>query len=788
MTLKLIRKAALAVALQCALWLSLAVPTLAQDAAGAAAEPPPDARAALAEILRDEASREALIAELERLASGTELAGETPDVEDVPVIRRIAAFTQEGVQDIIGSAARFQSALKRLPDLLDDAGPREAAILVEALQDLVAVILCTVILFVALRVAAGFAYRRMGARALGSRLAVRWAIFAASGVLDTLVVLVAWAGGYLLAATVIGQYGAVGIRQTLYLNAFLAVEIVKVAVRLVISPAAHDLRPLPISDQGARRFYRILNIAISIAGYGLLLIVPIVNANASLAAGRSLSVVVVTLSVLYLASAVFRHRRAVAEWFLAQGRTPLPPEAAQPAVAETVPQAVPEAAGTAATSAPADGEDEAQPNVVVETPEGAEPHLAREPHRRGLYAFFARNWHWVALLWLGVLLATVLTRPVADVIEVVRRTGLIALTVVVAVVLSGVIGRWIGRGVSLPAGVTQRLPGLERTLNRFVPQLLTGLRLVLLLAVTLIAIDLAGLFDLNAWLATPTGLRAVGAILSVVAILLAALILWLALTSWVEYRLNPDFGTVPTAREQTLLTLLRNALTILIAIIALMFALSELGLDIGPLLASAGVLGLAIGFGAQKLVQDVITGVFIQLENAMNVGDVVTAGPITGVVERLTIRSVGLRDLQGIYHLVPFSSVDLVSNFTRDFSNYVVDMGIAYREDVSEAKRAMFDAYAQLQADPEHAPSLLGDLEWFGLDKFADSAVILRARIRTLPGKQWGVGRAYNEILKRIFDERGIEIPFPHRTLYLGENKKGETQALRIARDTESGD
>ena len=117
-----------------------------------------------------------------------------------------------------------------------------------------------------------------------------------------------------------------------------------------------------------------------------------------------------------------------------------------------------------------------------------------------------------------------------------------------------------------------------------------------------------------------------------------------------------------------------------------MFVLSELGLDIAPLLASAGVLGLAIGFGAQKMVQDIITGVFIQLENAMNVGDVVTVGGTTGSVERLTIRSASLRDVQGVYHIIPFSSVDMVSNYVKDFGYYVCDMGIAYREDTEEAK------------------------------------------------------------------------------------------------------
>ena len=273
-------------------------------------------------------------------------------------------------------------------------------------------------------------------------------------------------------------------------------------------------------------------------------------------------------------------------------------------------------------------------------------------------------------------------------------------------------------------------------------------------------------------------------LLSVSAVLLVAFGLWLALTSWVDYRLNPEFGSVATAREQTLLTLLRNAATIALIIITLMFVLAEIGLDIAPLLASAGVLGLAIGFGAQKMVQDIITGIFIQFENAMNVGDVVTVGGTTGVVERLTIRSVSLRDLHGVYHIIPFSSVDMVSNYVKDYGYFVCDMGVAYRENVDEVKQAMMDAFAELKGDPDQADGILDELEWFGLNSFGDSAVMLRARIKCVPGRQWGIGRAYNGMLKRVFDDRNIEIPFPHQTIFFGESKDGKTQPITVEADT----
>jgi small-conductance mechanosensitive channel len=729
-----------------------------------------DPRAALAEILRDDASREALIAELERLATGEELPSLEPASEvAVSVSRQIAQATQAVAQAATENALALWAALLRVPEALDGLGLRELGILVEAFQDLLLVIGATAVAFVVLRLGARPVYRRMGAKVRDGTVARRWLMLLASVMIDAALVIVAWAIGYALAATVIGQFGEVAIRQSLYLNAFLAVETVKVLVRAAVCPAAPDLRPVPISDRGARRLYRPLNIGISIIGYGLLLVVPIVNEAASFRAGNSVAAAVILLAALYLAAAVLRRRQPVADWLIAQARTPV--------TAPVGPRA----------PILAPGDEEGGGEIVVEELPSGEMRLAEEPPRAGLYATLARKWHVAVLVWLAYVAVTALSASQRRVFEVLEASALIAAALVVGTLVSGMLGRAVGRGVRLPPYVALRLPGLEARLNGFVPKTLTALRILLIVAVVLFSIDAAGLFDVSRWLSTPRGLSLIGTIVSVVAILVVAFALYLALSSWVEYRLNPEFGSVPTAREQTLLTLLRNALTIVLLVLALMFALSEIGLDIGPLIASAGVLGLAIGFGAQKLVQDVITGIFIQLENAMNVGDVVTAGPVTGVVEKLTIRSVSLRDLQGVYHLIPFSSVDAVSNFMRDFSFHVADIGVAYREDVDEAKQAMFDAFEELKADPEHGPTLLDDLQWFGVEAFADSAVVLRARIKTLPGKQWGVGRAFNGYVKRIFDARGIEIPFPHTTLYFGEDKAGRTQTLKVA-GTESED
>jgi small-conductance mechanosensitive channel len=381
----------------------------------------------------------------------------------------------------------------------------------------------------------------------------------------------------------------------------------------------------------------------------------------------------------------------------------------------------------------------------------------------------------------------VLVQPADAAFGSLLNSGQVLVVVLLGITLSGILSRAMVRGVQLPETVTARLPLLERRLNTFVPKALLVLRTLIFIAVVAIALNAISLIDLRGWMASQIGLRLTGTLISVGAVLLVSFMIWVAMTSWVDYRLNPEFGSVATAREKTLLTLARNAFTIALFVITLMFVLSEIGLDIAPLLASAGVLGLAIGFGAQKLVQDIITGIFIQFENAMNVGDVVTAGSTTGVVEKLTIRSVSLRDVNGTYHLIPFSSVDMVSNFMRDFGYFVCDMGVAYRENIADVKQAMLDAFEALRADPEQARNIMDDLEWFGLNSFGDSAVVVRARIKCQPGTQWGVGRAYNGHLKEIFDARNIEIPFPHQTIFLGESKKGETQPFHVRMEPEEG-
>jgi moderate conductance mechanosensitive channel len=217
-----------------------------------------------------------------------------------------------------------------------------------------------------------------------------------------------------------------------------------------------------------------------------------------------------------------------------------------------------------------------------------------------------------------------------------------------------------------------------------------------------------------------------------------------------------------------------------ILIVAIMMSLDAIGLQIGPMIAAAGIVGLAIGFGAQSLVQDVISGFFILLEDQVRVGDVVQLNDKGGLVERITLRTIILRDLAGSVHYVRNGKIDIVTNMTKDYSRYVFDVGVAYRENVDEVIEVLKEIDAGLRADPDFKDDILQPIEILGLDRFADSALIIRARTTTKPIKQWRVGREFNRRLKMKFDELGIEIPFPHLTVYPGQDKKGGSPALRL--------
>lgn len=233
-------------------------------------------------------------------------------------------------------------------------------------------------------------------------------------------------------------------------------------------------------------------------------------------------------------------------------------------------------------------------------------------------------------------------------------------------------------------------------------------------------------------------------------------------------------------RAHTLRSIIRSLLFIVILIISFMTILGELGVDIGPLLAAAGVVGLAVGFGAQELIKDLIGGFFILLEDQIRVNDVVVIAGTGGLVEKITLRMLVLRDLAGNVHYIRNGSINMVTNMTKEYSRYVFDIGVAYREDTDEVVDVIKEIDEEMRRDSQFKNDILEPIEILGVDKFADSAVIIKARTKTKPIRQWAVGREFNRRLKKRFDELDIEIPFPHTTLYMGQDKNGNSPILNI--------
>lgn len=222
-------------------------------------------------------------------------------------------------------------------------------------------------------------------------------------------------------------------------------------------------------------------------------------------------------------------------------------------------------------------------------------------------------------------------------------------------------------------------------------------------------------------------------------------------------------------RAATLTGILRTIALTAIWAIVIVESLQVVGLDVAPILAGAGILGLAVGFGAQNLVRDLISGFFIILEDQIRLGDVAVINGTGGLVETITFRTISLRDFSGVVHTFPNGAINTLSNMSKDWSAFVLDMGVAYKEDTDRVVAVMQAVGEELRHDQQLGSLMIEPIEVVGVENFADSAVTIRARIKTKPLEQWKVGREYRRRLKKAFDAQGIEIPFPHRALYMGE-------------------
>jgi len=233
-------------------------------------------------------------------------------------------------------------------------------------------------------------------------------------------------------------------------------------------------------------------------------------------------------------------------------------------------------------------------------------------------------------------------------------------------------------------------------------------------------------------------------------------------------------------RAETLSGIMSLTFSIAVLGIGAMVVLGELGVSMGPIIASAGILGLAIGFGAQNLVQDLISGFFFLLEDQIRVGDVVETAGKSGLVEQVTLRMIILRDLAGNVHYVRNGKVDIVTNMSKEYSRYVFDIRVAYREDLDEVMDQIRRVDEDMRQDQEFGPNILSPIEILGVNELSESGVVVRARTTTKPVMQWYVGREFNKRLKQRFDEMGIEIPYPHRIVAFDRDRQDQAAPVRV--------
>ena len=365
-----------------------------------------------------------------------------------------------------------------------------------------------------------------------------------------------------------------------------------------------------------------------------------------------------------------------------------------------------------------------------------------------------------------------------------RATVLSLLAIGAARALGHGLHRLYDRGIGATPALGAAYSGLEERLKRYLPKLRRITDIVLLAGTGFAILDIWGarVFGL---LATELGQDLSGAVVSLALVFALAMLVWEVANAFLErldrHAAEGRISAKRSARMQTLLPLLRNALRILILTVAILIGLAEIGVNIAPLLAGAGVIGLAVGFGAQTLVKDVITGVFILAEDSLSIGDWVEAGGHSGEVENLTIRTMTLRDLSGQVHVVPFSEVTSILNMARDYGQAVIDVNVAYRENTDAVTAMLEEVAKELRADPEWGPSILGDMEVFGVNDLGESNVTIRVRMKTAVLMHWAVRREFLRRAKKLFDARGVEIPYPHRTLYFGVDKEGSAPPARVA-------
>ncbi|MEM1045533.1 MAG: mechanosensitive ion channel domain-containing protein [Pseudomonadota bacterium] len=722
-----------------------AAPALAQQAIDGSSDAATDAQTeaavdTLLDVLKDDEARQRLIERLETGDGATVENGGTPEADDDPpgIAQQIAEFTKDASETVYTNVTRLWTEFSGARVLLNGIPENRLERLRNNALPLLATIVTTLAILIGLTMAFSRILRRRAPRQKRTTIVQAVISVALSAVSDLTVLAVAYAAGYALSLTVFGTSGVISVEQSLYLNAFLIAGVGRIFIRLFVLPDRPEHAVFSFDADVQRIIHNRLVTIFYLLSYGITAAVPIANLWSSFLVGRSVRIVVLTLGAILALLAIRRISSTL--------RTLRKEQADRTEV------------HASATSSVGEVLEDAGSEIVDQSA-----------------TFVERSWPIFATIYILSCYVIAIAEP-SLMIDLIGTATLQTIVAIGAIALAIRALKYSSAATfPLPQAIARNFSELKERLDGFVPVLIRVAAIMLILCGGAFLIDAWHLYDVEAWLALPGSAEFLWRVVGAALIVLTTVIVWAVISAWIDRKLKLDLpGRNVSARSRTLLALFKNAFTIAVLVFGTMMALSELGINIAPLLAGAGVIGLAVGFGSQSLVQDIITGVFIQLENAINEGDVISVGGFTGTVEKLTIRSVGIRDLEGVYHIVPFSAVSTVSNYMRKFAFHVAEFGVAYGAPIAAVKEAMTDAFAELKEMPDYRRDVLGDLEMHGVTSLGDSAVVVRARIRTKPGKQWAIGRAYTEIVKTLFDERGIEIPYPHRQLVYPPSRNSE--------------
>ncbi len=741
-----------------------AAQTLPAPAAAETAAPPPLSAAelnAFADRLQDEAERQKLITSLRALAAARDAESETaePGLAEDPGQAII-----DGVLDQMrraGSAFAAMGALfADLPAIAEWAerqidDPRRRALWADMLVKLGATLLAATILFLLARWAvrrplAALRTPRHGAPSLWLQFVLT--ILRAIVALVPITVFAITAYGML---ELLASSGGTRRLAQIVVLAFVAHYAIGIVADKLLNQG-RPLRLLRLDEENAH--YALLWVrrlsALGIYGYAVVRIAERVRIPPD--GVDTIAKLIGFAFAALLAVLILQIRQPVASRI----RGDLPPTEAEPAEAMPV------------------------------TPDPAAPSVAKDPEQSRTWRVLRQRlgdiWHVLALLYIAATYG-VWAFAVSDGFAIILRGTLLTIVILFAVrVLRFAAERGFARLFAVSAETRRRFPGLEARANRYLPLLIGVIRAVIYVMAVFAILQAWGI-DTVGWLASDLGRGIVARTVTILLVLLVTLALWEAIATGIEYYLTqpgPDGQpAVRSGRVRTLLPLLRRTVSIVLGVIAGLIVLSELGLNIAPLLAGAGVIGLAIGFGAQTLVKDVITGTFILTEDTISVGDIVDLGGNAGVVEDISIRTISLRDADGIVHTIPYSEVTKIKNMTRGYAQAVFDLRVSYREDIDEIFAVLEKLAAEFREEPDWNARILAPFEIWGVDSLGESAVVIRARFKTLPAQQWSVKREFQKRIKKRFDELGIEIPRPHRTIYFGEDRKGNAPPLRIRQE-----